>query len=57
MKVQAGDLTKALGAVVWLIESRNVVPVLDCVLIEPHVDTLTVTAHNLDACATVTVPA
>jgi DNA polymerase-3 subunit beta len=54
--MKAGDLAKALGGVVRLIESRNINPVLDCVLIEPTDDTLSVTAHNLDACATVECP-
>jgi DNA polymerase-3 subunit beta len=56
MKVQAGDLSKALGAVVRLIEPRNVIPVLDCVLLECADGMLTVTSHNLDAHATVVIP-
>jgi DNA polymerase-3 subunit beta len=57
MKVLAGDLSKGLGAVVRLIEPRNVIPILETVLIEPQLDDLTITAHNLDACSTVSIAA
>jgi DNA polymerase-3 subunit beta len=57
VKVKAGDLSRALGAVVRLIEPRNVIPILETVLIEPKIDDVAVTAHNLDACSTITIPA
>jgi DNA polymerase III sliding clamp (beta) subunit (PCNA family) len=54
--MRAADLAKTLGGVIRLIETRNVNPILDCVLLEPTDDTLSATAHNLDACATVECP-
>jgi DNA polymerase-3 subunit beta len=55
--VKVGDLAKALDTTVRLIESRNIIPILEHVLLVPGLSDLTVMSHNLDQSCLVACPA
>jgi DNA polymerase-3 subunit beta len=55
--VKVGDIVKALDTAVRLIENRNIIPILEHVLLSPGLNDLTVTSHNLDQSCQVKCPA
>ena len=57
LTIQRDDLARALAAVSRVVERRNTIPILACVLLDAGADTLTVRATDLDMEMSVNVPA
>lgn len=57
LTIQRADLARALASVSRVVERRNTIPILACVLLDAEADTLTVRATDLDMEMSVKVPA